>query len=364
MRRILVVGPSWIGDTVLAQPLLRLLHERHAPMALDVLAPPWTLPLLERMPEVRRAIENPVGHGELKPASQWRVARALEREGYEQAFVLPNSFKSALVPWLARIPRRTGYVGELRWLLLTDARRVDAGRHPQLAQRYAALALEPGEALPETLPAVQLQRRAAERSATLARLGLSLAAPAVALCPGAEYGPAKRWPPRHFATLAVELAAQGMTAWLVGSAGDAATSAEITRLAGGAARNLCGRTSLGEAIDVLDAASLVVSNDSGLMHVAAALGKTLIALYGSSSPTYTPPATPDASLLRLEMPCSPCFERVCPLGHFRCMNDLDPERVVAAIRARIGGLGSGRTAGRRAPTGATAAAMDKKAEGH
>lgn len=329
MTRILVVGPSWIGDTVLAQPMLKLLHARHGPIAIDVLSPRWTAPVVERMPEVRRVLENPVGHGELKLAGQRRLARALAAEGYDQAIVLPNSLKSALVPWLAGIPRRTGYLGELRWGLLNETRRIDE-RQPRIAQRYAALALAPGASLPDPLPAPGLRVDDAARLATLARLGLDGARPAVALCPGAEYGPAKRWPARYFAELARQLEAHGDAVWLVGSAGDGEAGAEIA--ASSASRDLCGRTSLAEAIDVLASARLVVSNDSGLMHVAAALGRPLVALYGSSSPAYTPPLAPGARILKLDLPCSPCFQRTCPLGHFKCMMDLSPRQVFAAVR--------------------------------
>ena len=336
--RILVVGPSWIGDTVLAQPLFKLLHARHGPLDLDVLAPPWTLPIVERMQEVRRAIAHPAGHGELRLGRQRNLARALAHENYERAIVLPNSFKSALIPWLAGIPLRSGYLGELRWGLLNDTRRIEEARHPQLAQRYAALAYSraehaSGEALPHPLPLPGLRVDDAARRATLERLGLAGDHPVAALCPGAEYGPAKRWPPRHFAVLAQQLAGLGFAVWLVGSANDAPAGSEIARLAPGAARDLCGRTSLAEAIDVLASARLVVSNDSGLMHVAAALGRRVVALYGSSSPTYTPPAGGAAHILKLDLPCSPCFERECPLGHFKCMVDLGPERVLATLEA-------------------------------
>ena len=341
MQRILVVGPSWIGDTVLAQPLLRLLHARHDPLELDVIAPRWTLPLVERMPEVRRGIVNPAGHGELRIALQRQMARELARERYDRAIVLPNSFKSALVPWLAHIPVRTGYVGELRWGLLNDVRRVNEAGHPQIAQRYAALScsreeLAGGAVLPDPLPAPGLRVDQGRRQATLTRLGLAVDRPAAALCPGAEYGPAKRWPPRHFAALAERLAGFGLTVWLVGSQGDAATGSEIARLAPGAVHDLCGRTTLDEAIDVLASARFVVSNDSGLMHVAAALDRPIVALYGSSSPDYTPPLTSNARILKLDLPCSPCFKRECPLGHFKCMVDLTPDRVVAAVVAAGG----------------------------
>ena len=331
MRRILVVAPSWIGDTVLAQPLFKSLHARHAGLALDVLAPSWTLPLLQRMPEVRRALASPFAHGDLKLGERRRLGRSLAAEGYDQAIVLPNTFKSALVPFFAGIRIRTGYIGELRHWILNDARRLDQERLPQIAQRYAALGLARGEEFKPPLPALALRVDEAARRAVLDRLGLDRNRPAAALCPGAEYGPAKRWPARYFAELAHGLAARGCAVWLVGSQSDRQVGAEIERAAGGICRNLCGETTLTEAIDVLASSTLVVSNDSGLMHVAAALGKPLIALYGSSSPAFTPPLSSRAQILKLDLPCSPCFQRECPLGHFNCMMQLTPERVLAAV---------------------------------
>jgi heptosyltransferase-2 len=329
--KILVVGPSWIGDTVLAQPLLRLLRERHDnTAAIDVLAPEWTLPLLQRMPEVRRAIPNPFGHGELKIAARRRFGRALAREGYDQAIVLPNSFKSALVPYFADIPLRTGFRGELRWGLLNDVRALKEKALPRMVQRYAALALARGEPAPPP-PPLALRIDEPARLATLGRLRLDANLPAAALCPGAEYGPAKRWPLHHFATLGKDLAARGFDVWIVGSGRERGLGEEIEKLAEGACRNLCGLTTLGEAIDVLASAALVVSNDSGLMHIAAALGRPLVALYGSSSPEFTPPHMADAKIVRLGLECSPCFERECPLGHFNCMMQLTPERVCSVL---------------------------------
>jgi heptosyltransferase-2 len=331
MQRILVVGPSWIGDTILAQPLLKLLHAHNPGLALDMLAPPWTLPLLARMSEIRRAIPNPFGHGDLKLGERRRLGRELAGEGYDQAIVLPNTFKSALVPLFAGIPVRTGYVGEMRHWLLSDARRLDKERQPQLAERYAALALPRGEALELPLPGPFLRIEETARRATLERLGLDRARPAAALCPGAEYGPAKRWPARYYAELAQGFAARGFSVWLVGSASDRAIGEEIAQAATGICRNLCGETSLSEAIDVLASSTVVVSNDSGLMHVAAALGRPLVALYGSSSPAYTPPLSRSAQILKLDLPCSPCFRRECPLIHFNCMMQLAPDRVLAAV---------------------------------
>ena len=329
--RILVVAPAWIGDMVLAQPLLKLLHARHAGLALDVLAPRWTLPLLGRMPEVRLAITSPFVHGDLKLGERYGLGRTLARENYDQVIVLPNTFKSALAPFFAGIPVRTGYVGEMRHWLLNDARRPDKERLPQIAQQYAVLGLPRGAELKLPLPTPALRVDEAERGAVMRRLGLDRGRPAAALCPGAEFGPAKRWPTRYFAELAQGLAAHGCAVWLIGSQNDRPAGAEIERASGGICRNLCGETTLTEAIDLLASCSLVVSNDSGLMHIAAALGRPLVALYGSSSPLYTPPLSADARILKLDLPCSPCFQRVCPLGHFNCMMQLTPDKVLATV---------------------------------
>lgn len=327
MVRILVIAPSWVGDAVLTQPLLARLKARDPDSILDVFAPAWTHALFSRMPEVGEALTNPFGHGEFAPGKRYRTARKLRHKHYDQAIVLPNSWKSALVPWLAGIPLRTGFVGEARFGLLNDARRLDEKALPLMVERFAALAERAGASLPRPLPSPHLAVDAGQRAATLARLNLTTQRPIAVLCHGAEYGPAKRWPAEHFAELARRLKAQSLDVWLAGSANDAQLGDEIAGLSEGACNNLSGKTTLAEAIDLMSCAALVVSNDSGLMHVAAALGKPLVALFGSSSPSFTPPASPDAEIVRLDLPCSPCFERVCPLGHFNCMRELTPALV-------------------------------------
>lgn len=335
MHKALIVAPSWIGDTILAQPLFARLHARHPGLVLDAFAPSWAAPVLARMREIRRVIPNPFAHGEFNLSGRWRLGRELAREGYDAAIVLPNSWKSALPPFFAGIPQRIGFMGEARRLLLNRIHRLDEATLPQLAQRYALLAEEVGAAMPSPLAEAHLEVHAGSVRATLAALGLSAAPAPVAFCPGAEYGPAKRWPARHFAELARRLAATDFPVWIVGSAKDAPIGAEIEQLSGGAARNLCGRTDLAQAIDLLSCARLVVSNDSGLMHVAAALDRPLVALYGSSSTAYTPPLSRRARLLSLGLECSPCFKRECPLGHFKCLNDLTPERVLGEIKEAL-----------------------------
>ena len=329
MARTLVVAPSWIGDAVLSHPLLTRIAAGDPGGTIDVLAPPWVIPVYLRMPQVAGAIDNPFGHGELRLAERRAFARRLDR--YDRAVVLPNSFKSALIPWHARIPVRTGYRGELRYGLLNDVRRLDEAALPLIVERYAALAQPEGAALTRPLPEPRLRIDAASREATVAKHHLDNSAPVAAFAPGAEYGPAKRWPARHFASLAKTLAARGWRVWLLGSPRDAEVTAQIQEMSGGLCVDLAGRTSLDEAIDLLSLAAHVVTNDSGLMHVAAALDRPIAAIYGSSSPAFTPPLAARARVISLNLSCSPCFARVCPLGHTNCLETLEPARVLEAL---------------------------------
>ena len=326
---MLVVGPSWVGDMVMIEPLLGLLKSRRPAPAIDVLAPAWSRPLLERMPQVRHAVALPIGHGALALGERCRIGQAL-RGQYRQAIVLPGSWKSALIPFFARTPIRTGFVRELRYGVLNDTRRLDKRALPMTVQRFAALGLDTGAPLPTDLRP-RLQCDPAAVAGTLAALGLDGAAGRVlVLCVGAEYGPAKRWPARHFAAVARHYRAQGWQVWLLGSARDAPATAVVNTAADDGCVDLAGRTNLGQACDLIASADLVVSNDSGLMHVAAALGRPLVAVYGSSDPGFTPPLSDRARVLSLNLPCSPCFKRECPLGHLRCLNDLAPTQVLAA----------------------------------
>ena len=329
MAKTLVVAPSWIGDAVLSHPLLVRLKEADPQASIDVLAPPWVLPVYRRMPEVASALSNPFGHGDLRLRERRRFAAELR--GYDRAIVLPNSFKSALIPWHAGIPVRTGYRGEMRYGLLNDVRRLDEDALPLIVERYAALAQPAGEALRRPAPMPRLAIDAAAREATLARHDLQGKSPITVLAPGAEYGPAKRWPARHFAEVARAVAAAGSRVWLMGSTKDQPITAEVQRLSGGVCEDLAGRTTLDEAIDLMSIATRVVTNDSGLMHVAAALDRPMAAIFGSSSPGFTPPLSDRARVISLRLSCSPCFARDCPLGHTNCLETLQPADVLAAV---------------------------------
>ncbi|HEX2331865.1 MAG TPA: lipopolysaccharide heptosyltransferase II [Burkholderiales bacterium] len=309
MPRVLVIAPNWIGDALMAQPLLARLKQSGA--TIDVLAPEWVAPVVHRMPEVDVVIAAPLRHGALQLGERWRLGRSLERRGYETAYVLPHSWKSALVPFFARIPKRIGYVGEMRYGLLNS---IYQSVKASMPLHYARLAGGPDT----PLGSPKLSVREEEIRETRRRFGIE--GGYIVLCPGAEYGPAKRWP--YFKDLAARL---GTAVVLLGSRNDEQAAAGIP------GKNLVGKTSLDEAIRLIAGASAVVSNDSGLMHVAAALGRPQVALFGSSSPEHTPPASARARVLWLKLECSPCFERECPLGHFRCMKEITVEQVLAAM---------------------------------
>jgi heptosyltransferase-2 len=316
----------------MAQPLFTRLHEHTAGLQLDALAPPWVSPVLQRMPEIGRIVASPFAHGELSLKGRYRLARQLAQAGYQRAYILPNSFKSALIPFLAGIPERIGFTGEFRYGLINRCHTLDKIALPQMAERFAQLAEPRGATLPRPLQQPRLASSQEQQTATLDALGLRRPEKAAVFCPGAEYGPAKRWPARHFATLAGELANRGYAVWLLGSSKDRTVGDEIINLAPAATApiNLCGNTSLTQAIDLIAASSFVVCNDSGLMHVAAALDRPLVAVYGSSSPGFTPPLSAHAKIISLNLECSPCFKRECPLGHLDCLNKLDPQRVLDA----------------------------------
>lgn len=328
MTRILIVAPNWIGDCVAAQPLFRRLATRRSDVVIDALAPAWVAPSLAAMPEIRKVIPNPFGHGAFDLAGRWKLARSLAGQ-YDEAYVLPNSWKSALIPLFAGIPIRVGFLGEARYGVINRAHRLDEKALPLQVERYAQLAEKPGATLQRPLENPALTRPADAVAATLRKYGLAAEPAPVVFCPGAEYGPAKRWPERHYAELARRLKAEGHPVWILGSKKDAPVAEEIVRLSQGAALDLCGRTALSEAIDLIAHARFVVTNDSGLMHVAAALDVPLVALFGSSSPNYTPPLSDRAAVIWLKLGCSPCFKRECPLGHLDCLNKITPESVHA-----------------------------------
>lgn len=328
---ILIVAPAWVGDMVMAQTLFIQLKADNPNVNIDVLAPAWSHALLERMPQVRRALTSPFEHKELRLLDRYRLGKSLIKEAYEQAIVLPNSLKSALVPFWANIPIRSGWIKEPRWILLNDARRFHKTKLPLMIQRFIALGRAKDQALPNPLPSPKLLVKEELIPATLEKLGLDPSkGPILALCPGAEFGPSKRWPPQYYAEVAKQKIAEGWQVWLFGSPKDKETSVEIQKKCDDCI-DLTGKTNLTEAIDLLSLSTMVISNDSGLMHIAAALNKPLIVVYGSTSPGFTPPLSTQAKIVSLGLACSPCFQKHCPLGHFKCMLDLHPDTVLKAF---------------------------------
>ncbi|WP_298930828.1 lipopolysaccharide heptosyltransferase II [uncultured Ramlibacter sp.] len=331
MSNSLVIAPQWIGDAVMTEPLMRRLHARGERLTVGAL--PWVAPVYRAMPQVAEVIEFPFQHGGLQFKARRSIARQIEGR-FDAAYVLPNSLKSALLPFLASIPRRVGYLGEARVGLLTHRLKNPKNKPPMVAF-YSALSGDK-EGLDQDRP--QLRIADADIAAALARQGL-VAKGYTVFAPGAEYGPAKRWPAAHFAQLAGLL---DQPTVLLGSGKEAPLCEEIAAQAGpGKCLNLAGKTSLMEAFALIAGARAVVSNDSGLMHVAAAFGVPQVAVYGSSSPLHTPPLNDKARVLWLKddpayqppLDCAPCFERDCPLGHTRCLLDITPQRVLQALYA-------------------------------
>lgn len=343
--KILVIAPAWVGDMVMSQSLYQDLSDRWPKLQLQVAAPPSTLPLLQFMPQVERAIEMPLAHGELGLGKRRAQGRQLRGEGFDQSIVLPNSWKSALLPFFADIPRRTGFKGEFRYGLLNDVRTLDARRLPLMVQRFVVLGRTTGDENPEQFTAPKLVIKAEQSAAVLHEQGLhghglrrqALEGGVIALCPGAEYGDAKRWPAEHFAATARHFLQQGRQVWILGGKADCATAEQI-RLEIGAAPglvDLTGKTTLAQVVALISQVQLVVSNDSGLMHIASALDVPVVGIYGSTSPSFTPPMSTRAQTISLGLSCSPCFHRTCRFGHYNCLRELTPDLVISKTQSAL-----------------------------
>lgn len=328
-KKMLVIGPSWVGDMVMAQSLFKLLKQQHPNMVIDVVGPAWSSPILSRMPEVRRAITFDVKHGEFSLVKRWQFGKSLRSEGYTHGIVLPRSWKSALPLLAAGIPVRTGFLGEMRYVLLNDKRKLDKQKLDQTVKRFAFMALPEGAEVvinEDLYPTLHTDEASFQQ--LVKKLQLNMSAPAVAMMPGAEYGLSKQWPVPYFKELAESFAMKGTQVWVLGSAKDKLLGEEICAdLPEGLGFNLCGVTALEDVVDLLAHVEVAVTNDSGLMHVAAAVGTNVQAIYGSTSPKFTPPLTHNCEIHWLQLDCSPCFERVCPLGHTNCLKQIYPKKL-------------------------------------
>ncbi len=317
---------------VIAQSLFKLLTAEAATAGgvhIDVVGPPWSTPVAERMPEVAGVHNLAIPHGVLGLGARRRLGLKLRDQAYDRAIVIPGTFKSALLPLWARVPRRTGYRGEHRYGLINDMRTL----RPELrstGERYRALGPAAGSVLPDSVPFPSLALDPENRARLVSELDLTTDAPIVALCPGAAFGSSKRWPIEYFGHVANECTMKGYSVWIVGSGGEAPLSRAIVEAAP-AARDLCGKTTLVDAVDLLSMAAVTTTNDSGLMHIAAAVGSHVVAVYGSTPPWFAPPLTESRSVHYAELSCSPCFKRECPLGHHDCMRLIAPAMVAADV---------------------------------
>ena len=332
-QRILVIGPAWIGDMVMAQGLFKLLAKHHPHAEIEVAAPAWTLPLLARMPEVTRALSLPFKHGQLAFWQRIALGRAWRRAGYTWAIVLPNSWKSGLVPWAAAIRRRTGWLGEQRWGLLNDVRYSGKKIRGSMIESYMALGMPAKHILSKPYPRPALQVTAASVAKLRSQYQIAAERPILALCPGAEFGSSKRWPAEYYAAVAQKMLHQGWQVLLFGSPKEVEIAEIILQQAPGCV-NLIGKTDLGEAIDLLSVANWVLSNDSGLMHIAAALQRKLICFFGATPDGLSLPQAAQTIILKNNLPCQPCCKRTCPLGHHRCMRDIKPQQVMQYLTAQ------------------------------
>lgn len=330
-KRWLIVGPSWVGDMVMAQSLFKHLKQSDPDCQIDVIAPAWSHPVLARMPEVNEAIGLDVKHGELGLKKRWQLGLALVKRQYSHSIVIPRSLKAALVPWFAEVPERIGFRGEMRYVLLNDMRLLDKKRLPLCVQRMVALGAKPSLEAPEIIePALQVDSDNQQR--LLTEQQLTLDRPVVALLPGAEFGPAKQWPIEYWAETADKLHQQGFQLWCLGSPKDRQTAEAIQAIANCPLHNLCGQTQLEDAIDLLALAQHAITNDSGLMHIAGAVGTHVIAIYRTTTPDYTPPLTDNADVLLADLGGDKRLMAVRELPEGHSLVDVSVDAVLNVIK--------------------------------
>ena len=311
----------------MVQSLLMALKRHNDDHCIDVIGPPWSAEIAARMPQVRNVIEADLAHNVLQFMHRVRIGRSLIGQ-YDQAIICPRSFKSAMIPYFAKIPQRTAYKGEMRFGIVNDMRPLDTKVTYKAVAKYVNL----GNQNPSLVQAPNIQFPSLhvdtkKRRATAQRTGVSETLPSVALMPGAEFGPSKRWPSEYFGQIAARFKQDGYEVYIFGSPKDHAIGEEIVRASHGQAKNLCGQTTLEEAVDLLSLANVAITNDSGLMHIAAAVKRPVVVVYGSVTPRYTPPLSNHAEIKYLDLECSPCWKRQCPYGHYNCVHNLTVESV-------------------------------------
>ena len=335
--KILVVGPSWVGDSVMAQTLYKRIKKELPSSQIDVMSPHWSLALLERMPEVCKKIVSPFSHGETKLFERYRLGQGLKKENYDRAIILTNSLKSSLIPYFARIGVRTGWLGEFRYGLINDIRSSKKLKKSLMVEKFAALSLCEENYSIENLTFPELEINFANQRNFLEEFSIDYSKNTMAICPGAEFGPSKRWPAEYYAEIAKFYVNEGWNVLCIGSKNDEDIGMGIGSLnnlrSNESFINLIGKTSLQDAIDILAFTEKVVTNDSGLMHIAAAVKTPLVALYGPSSPEYTPPLISKKKILRKTQGYEKVRYGSNEKGYHQSLLDIKPEEVLDALEA-------------------------------
>ncbi len=347
MFKVLIVGASWLGDMVMSQSLFKILKAQNK--IIHVLAPKWNHEVLNCMPEIDLAIEMPFDHGQAKFYQRYKFAKLLRQERYNEAIVLPNSFKSALIPYWANIPIRTGWLGEFRYGVLNNYQKLDKNALPLMIQRLTALAyfnqgknFDQNIFAKQDIPNPQLKTNPSFVTSVFDRFSIdttsNISNKILILAPGAAFGEAKKWPEEYFAKVAVDKTQSGWDVVLLGSVKDRISTDYIEKKVNNPkkCKNLAGQLQLPETVAIISKATVIVSNDSGLLHVAASLNIPLIGIYGSTSPNFTPPLIEDKkkiilSIDKSELPCRPCFEKTCRYGHLKCLRDIEPQQVIESV---------------------------------
>lgn len=332
MSKYLIVAPNWLGDMVMSQSLYRYLKILYPKCIIDVAATKCCCAIATFMPEINKTFELEFKHGKLELNKRRLESAYFKSVGYTNAIVLPNSWKSGLIPFLAKIKKRTGWLGEMRYGLLNDYRKLDKEKYQLMIERFCALAIPNGRNLIKELPYPKFITDANKANKVVSKYRLGKSKPVVALCCGAEFGPAKKWPSTYYAKLTLYLLNEGYQVILLGNSADVGTTNIITEKCGYHPNlfNLSGKSSLIEVVYLLKICQRVVSNDSGLMHIACALGVPTLVIYGSTSSNFTPPLSKlSRSVYLRNLKCRPCFKRECPLKHMDCMNKLLPEKIIS-----------------------------------
>ncbi len=331
--KILIVGPSWVGDSVISQSLFKIIFRKHKEICIDVLAPEWTIDIYQRMNEVNHAYKNPFNHGEIKIGDRMAFGNSIRVEKYDQAIVLPNSLKSSLIPFFAKIPVRTGWRGEMRYALINDMRTLNKSSYPRMVDRFVALALEEGTELPSDIPFPSLRVNKENLDSLIENFKIDPNLPLICLCPGAEFGPAKRWPTNYYAVVANEYLKKNWQVILLGSPNDLPIGDEIALQIKEQSGffNLIGETKLRDAVDILSSSNLVLTNDSGLMHIAASVDVPLVALYGPTSPEFTPPLSNKVKVIKKNEGFTKLRTGDLEDGYYQGLKDIKPKEVLAAL---------------------------------